>query len=57
MIQPLHADLLACALAHGLFDEITGLVGKEGVHPHKAVVLRLLAELRLAVDRPAHEPV
>ena len=57
MIQPLHADLLACALAHGLFDEIAGLVGEEGVDPDEAMVLRLLAELRLAVDGPAHEPV
>ena len=53
MIQPLHTDLLAGALAHGLFDEITGLVGEEGVDPDEAMVLRLLAELRLAVDRPA----
>ena len=56
MIQPLHADLLAGAFAHGLFDKVAGLVGEERIDPDEAVVLRLLAELRLAVDGPAHKP-
>ena len=56
MVEPLHADLLAGALAHRLFDIIARLVGEEGVDPDKAVILGLVAELRLAVDRPAHEP-
>ena len=56
MIQPLHADFLAGALAHRLLDEVAGLVCEQRVHPHQAMILRLLAELRLAVDRPAHQP-
>ena len=56
VVEPLHADLLAGALAHGLFDIIARLVGEEGVDPDEAVVLGLRAELRLAVDGPAHQP-
>ena len=53
VIQPFHADLLAGALAHRLFDVIAGLVGEQAIDPHKAVTLRLCFELRLAVDGPA----
>ena len=56
VVQPLHADLLAGALAHGLLDIIAGLIGEQRIDPDKAVILGLCAELRLAVDRPAHEP-
>ena len=56
VVQPLHADLLAGARPHGLFHIVAGLVGEQGVHPHQAVVLGLVAELGLAVDGPAHQP-
>ena len=56
VIQPLHADLLTGTLPHRLFHIVTGLIGEQGIHPHQTVILGLLAELRLAVDGPAHEP-
>ena len=57
VIEPLLADLLAGAVAHGLFHVVTGLVGEEAVHPHAQFVLGLVAELLLAVERPTQEPV
>ena len=33
VIQPFHADLLAGALAHRLFDVIAGLVGEQAIDP------------------------
>ena len=56
MIQPLHADLLAGAFAHRFLDIVAGLVAEQRVYPHEAVILGLLTELRLAVDRPAQQP-
>ena len=56
MIQPLLADLLACALPHGLLHIIALAVGEQRIHPDEALILRLALKLRLPVDRPAHEP-
>ncbi len=57
MIEPLLADLLAGALAHGLLDVVAGLIGKEGVDPHAHSAGLLLLELWLAVDGPGEQPV
>jgi hypothetical protein len=56
MVQPFHADLLAGAIPHVLFDVIAGAIGEQPIEPHQALILRLGMELRLAVDRPAQEP-
>ena len=56
MVQPLHADLLAGAVAHGLFDIIAGLVAEQAVDPDTQLILGLIAELLLTVQRPAEQP-
>ena len=57
VIEPLAADLLAGAVAHGLFHIVAGLARVEGIQPdeHRVLILRL--ELRLTVDRPGEVPV
>ncbi len=57
VVQPFLADLLAGAFAHRLLDIVAGLVGEQTVHPYAQLVLGLVAELLLAVQRPAHQPV
>ena len=57
MVQPLHADLLAGAVAHGLLDIVAGLVGEQAVDPDAELILGLVAELLLTVQRPAQQPV
>ena len=49
MIEPLAADLLAGALAHGLADVVARAVGVERVQPDENGVLILRLELRLTV--------
>lgn len=57
VVEPLLTDLLAGAVAHGFFHVVAGLVGEKSVYPDAQLVLGLVAELLLAVERPAHEPV
>ena len=57
MVQPLTADLLAGALAHGLPDIVALAIGMQAVDPHQHGVLILALELRLAVDGPGEVPV
>ena len=54
--EPFLADLLTRALRHGLLHVVALVVGEEAVHPHTQLVARLVAELLLTVDGPAHEP-
>ena len=56
MIQPLHADLLAGAIPHGLFDVVTGRVAEQAVDPAHELALGLIPELGLTVERPAEQP-
>ena len=56
VVQPLHADLAAGAVAHGLFDVIAGLIAEQAVHPDAQLVLGLILELLLTVQRPAEQP-
>ena len=57
MVQPLRAELLARALIHRLLHIVTEIIpAVEAVDPDQAVVVRLVLELSLAVDRPADEP-
>ena len=56
MVQPLLADLLTRALAHGLGDEVAGGVDHQAVEPDGQLVGALLLEVGLAVDRPGLQP-
>ena len=56
VVQPLHADLFAGALPHGLFYIVARLIGEQPVDPDQALVLGLAAELGLTVDGPTKEP-
>ena len=56
VIQPLHADLSAGAVAHGLLDVIAGLVAEQAVDPDAELVLGLITELLLTVQGPAEQP-
>ena len=57
MVQPLHAQFLAGAVAHGLFDVVAGLITEQAVDPDAQLVLGLVSELLLTVQRPAEQPV
>ena len=57
MVEPFLADLLTRAFLHRLLHIVAGLVGEQTVHPHAQLVFRLVAELLLAVQSPAHQPV
>ena len=57
VVQPLHADLAAGAVTHGLLDVIAGLIAEQAVHPDAQLVLGLILELLLTVQRPAEQPV
>ena len=57
MIQPFHADLFSCALAHRFLDKVSRLVAEQPVNPAYKLILWLRAELRLSVESPAQEPV
>ncbi|MBR1592504.1 MAG: hypothetical protein IJ666_05780 [Ruminococcus sp.] len=50
MIQPFHTYFLACTLAHRLLHIVAVSVGEQGIDPHKTLIFRLTAELRLTVD-------
>ena len=50
VVQPLHADLAAGAVAHRLLDVIAGLVAEQAVDPDAELVLGLVTELLLAVQ-------
>ena len=56
VVQPLHADLAAGAVTHGLLDVIAGLIAEQAVHPDAQLVLGLILELLLTVQRPAEQP-
>ena len=56
VVQPLLADFLAGAIAHGLLHVVAGHVGEQAVEPHAHLPLGLGAELRLAVDGPGEQP-
>ena len=56
MVEPLHADFPARAVPHGLFDVIAGLIAEQAVHPDAQLVLGLILELLLTVQRPAEQP-
>ena len=56
MIQPFHADLLTGAVAHRFLDEIAWLIREQTVDPDQKLILRLVPELRLTIDRPAEQP-
>ena len=56
MVEPLHADLPARAVPHGLFDVIAGLIAEQAVHPDAELVFGLCPELLLAVQGPAQQP-
>ena len=56
VIQPLHADFAAGAVTHGLFDVIAGLIAEQAVHPDAQLILGLILELLLTVQRPAEQP-
>ena len=56
VVQPLHADLAAGAVAHGFLDVIAGLVAEQAVDPDAELVLGLVTELLLAVQGPAEQP-
>ena len=57
VVEPFLADLLTRAVLHLLADVVARVVGQQRVDPDADLVGRLVAELLLAVDRPAHEPV
>ncbi len=57
MVEPFLADLLTRAFLHRLLHIVAGLVGEQTVHPHAQLAFRLVAELLLTVQRPAHQPV
>lgn len=57
VVQPLLRDFLAGALGHGLLDVVARHVDEQPVDPDHDLVGRLLLEVRLAVHRPAHEPL
>ena len=54
--EPLLGYLDAGTILHRLLHVIARTVGKEAVYPHDEFVPRLFLELRLAVERPAHQP-
>ena len=56
VVQPLLADFLAGAIAHGLLHVVAGHVGEQAVEPHAHLSLGLGAELRLPVDGPGEQP-
>ena len=49
-------SLLAGAVTHGFLDIVAGLVAEQTVDPDAQLVLGLVAELLLAVERPAEQP-
>ena len=57
VVQPFHAQFLAGAVAHGLFDVVAGLITEQAVDPDAQLVLGLVSELLLTVQRPAEQPV
>ena len=57
MVEPFLAYLLAGAFLHRLLHVIAWLVGEQAVRPYAQLVLRLVAELLLTVQRPAHKPI
>ena len=52
-----HADLFAGAIAHRFFDVVARPVAEQAIDPAHQLPLGLAAELRLAVEGPAHQPV
>ena len=56
MIQPLHADLFAGAIPHGLFDVVARCVAEQAVDPAHELALGLIPELGLTVECPAEQP-
>ena len=52
VIEPLAADLFACAIAHSFLYIVALFICIEGVQPYENHVLILRFELRLAVYRP-----
>ena len=56
VVEPLVRDLLAGRLLDGLAGVVAGRVGVQGVDPDDDLVLRLVLEVRLAVDRPGQQP-
>ena len=57
VVQPLHAQFLTGAVTHSFLDIVAGLVAEQTVDPDTQLVLRLVAELLLAVQCPAEQPV
>ena len=57
MVEPLTADLLACAITHCFLYIVAFLVCIKGIQPYKNHIFILRLELRLAVYRPRKVPV
>ena len=57
VVEPLHADLPPGALPHGLFHKVARLVAEQAVDPPNELPSGLVAELGLAVEGPAQQPV
>ena len=57
MVQPFLRDFRTGAFAHRLFHIVARHIAEQAVNPDDQLILRLILEMRLAVQRVAHQPV
>ena len=57
MIQPFLCDFRPCAFSHRLLDIVARHIAEQPINPNDELILRLIFEMRLAVQCVAHQPV